>query len=129
MTTLPSTVRPHHFGLCFVALISSSVTGPPGAAADLARNFIKTGVMPTAEDNAQVTVISPGGTRGPVPDPYDVPTGLVAGDVSIVENITTSSNSTSSSLSNSPSSSLRTLPPHGVGILFGLVLLLYATLC
>ncbi|KAJ7913856.1 hypothetical protein B0H13DRAFT_2270961 [Mycena leptocephala] len=93
---------------------SIDFTGPPGAAADLARNFIKTGVMPTAEDNAQITVISPGGTRGPVPDPYDVPTGLVAGDVSIVENITTSSNSTSSSLSNSPSSSLRTLPPHGV---------------
>lgn len=51
------------------------VTGAAGAAAALARDFLSTGVMPGAQNDSQVTVISPGGVRGPVPDPYDVPTG------------------------------------------------------
>ncbi|KAJ7491237.1 Alpha/Beta hydrolase protein [Mycena latifolia] len=66
---------------------SISLTGPAGAAAALTKEFLNTGVMPGAQDDAQVTVISPGGTRGPVPDPYDVPTGAVAGDVSTIEDI------------------------------------------
>ncbi|KAJ7118768.1 Alpha/Beta hydrolase protein [Mycena epipterygia] len=66
---------------------SIGLTGAAGATADVAWDFIRTGVMPGAQDDAQVTVISPGGTRGPVPDPYDVPTGAVAGDVSTIENI------------------------------------------
>ncbi|KAJ7702230.1 Alpha/Beta hydrolase protein [Mycena rosella] len=66
---------------------SISLTGPAGAAAALAREFLKTGGMPGAQHDAQVTVIPPGGTRGPVPDPYDVPTGAVAGDISVIENI------------------------------------------
>ncbi|KAJ7104934.1 Alpha/Beta hydrolase protein [Mycena epipterygia] len=66
---------------------SLGLTGAAGGTADLAWDFIRTGVMPGAQDNAQVTVISPGGTRGPVPDPYDVPTGAVAGDMSTIENI------------------------------------------
>jgi hypothetical protein len=66
------------------------VTGPAGAAADLARSFLTTGIMPKAQSNAEVTVVSPGGVRGPVPNPYDVPTGAVAGDVSTIENITAS---------------------------------------
>lgn len=47
--------------------------------------------MPGAREDDQVTVIVPGGTRGPVPGAYDVPTGAVAGDMSAVENITISS--------------------------------------
>ncbi|KAJ7132947.1 hypothetical protein C8R46DRAFT_1362393 [Mycena filopes] len=61
---------------------------PAGAAADLAKSFLKTGVMPGAQSDERVTVIAPGGTRGPVPDPYEVPTGVRAGDVSTVEDIT-----------------------------------------
>ncbi|KAJ7017313.1 hypothetical protein C8F04DRAFT_1017845 [Mycena alexandri] len=72
---------------------SIDFTGTPaGAAADLAKGFLKTGIMPGAQANDKVTVIAPGGTRGPVPDPYEVATGLVAADTSVVENITTSSN-------------------------------------
>ncbi|KAJ7022425.1 hypothetical protein C8F04DRAFT_1138157 [Mycena alexandri] len=65
---------------------------PAGAAADLTKGFLKTGVMPKAQANSEVTVISPGGHRGAVPNPYAVATGLVAADTSVVENITTSSN-------------------------------------
>ncbi|KAJ6486963.1 hypothetical protein C8R45DRAFT_1098217 [Mycena sanguinolenta] len=54
---------------------------------DLARNFLRTGIMPQPSSNVNVTVIGPGGTRGPVPGAYDVPTGAVAGDMSSVENI------------------------------------------
>lgn len=86
MTTPPLPVR-SILVVTKVPLIPSVVTGAAGAAADLAWDFIRTGVMPGAQDDAQVTVISPGGTRGPVPDPYDVPTGAVAGDVSTIENI------------------------------------------
>ncbi|KAJ7460970.1 Alpha/Beta hydrolase protein [Mycena galericulata] len=71
--------------------ISIDLSGPSGAAADLAKGFLKTGVMPGAQNNTQVTVIPPGGTRGPVPSPYDVPTGAEAADISIIENITTTS--------------------------------------
>ncbi|KAJ7628778.1 hypothetical protein FB45DRAFT_1059477 [Roridomyces roridus] len=71
---------------------SIDLTGPAGSAAALSRNFLRTGSMPSPQDNTQVvTVIPPGGTRPPVPDPYDVPTGAVAGDVSVIENIITSS--------------------------------------
>ncbi|KAJ7246158.1 hypothetical protein B0H12DRAFT_768573 [Mycena haematopus] len=67
---------------------SSILIPPPAAAAgDVARAFLRTGVMPGPSSNAQVTVIGPGGTRGPIPGAYDVPTGAVAGDMSSVENI------------------------------------------
>ncbi|KAJ7491251.1 hypothetical protein FB451DRAFT_1222532 [Mycena latifolia] len=58
-------------------------------ACALPKSFLKTGVLPGAQEDAQLTVIPPSasGTRGPVPDPYDVPTGAVAGDVSTTENI------------------------------------------
>ncbi|KAJ7798985.1 hypothetical protein B0H14DRAFT_3886271 [Mycena olivaceomarginata] len=61
---------------------------PPAAAAgDVARRFLLTGEMPGPRSDAQVTIIGPGGTRGPVPGAYDVPTGAVAGDTSTIENI------------------------------------------
>ncbi|KAJ7168306.1 Alpha/Beta hydrolase protein [Mycena crocata] len=66
---------------------SISLNGAAGVVADIAHEFLRTGVRPVAQDNAQVTVISPGGTRGPIPDPYDVPTGAVAGDKSTIEDI------------------------------------------
>ncbi|KAF7314953.1 hypothetical protein MIND_00009300 [Mycena indigotica] len=50
-------------------------------------DFLRTGAFPPAQDNANVTVIPPGGKRSSVaPDPYAVPLGLVAGDFSAVEN-------------------------------------------
>ncbi|KAF7350563.1 hypothetical protein MSAN_01616000 [Mycena sanguinolenta] len=67
---------------------SSILIPPPAAAAgDLARNFLRTGVMPKPSSDVAVTVIGPGGTRGPVPGAYDVPTGAIAGDLSSVEDI------------------------------------------
>ncbi|KAF7350579.1 hypothetical protein MSAN_01617900 [Mycena sanguinolenta] len=48
---------------------------PATAAGNLARNFLRTGTMPEPSTNVNVTVIGPGGTRGPVPGAYDVPTG------------------------------------------------------
>ncbi|KAF8212608.1 Alpha/Beta hydrolase protein [Mycena galopus ATCC 62051] len=68
----------------------TSILNPPPSdvAGNLARNFLRTGVMPGPSSDVAVTVIGPGGTRGPVPGAYDVPVGAVAGDASSVENIT-----------------------------------------
>ncbi|KAJ7513156.1 Alpha/Beta hydrolase protein [Mycena galericulata] len=64
------------------------IFGPPATLArKIAQGFLRTGVMPHASADQRVTVISPGGTRGPIPGAYDVPTGAVAGDESSVENI------------------------------------------
>ncbi|KAJ6486969.1 hypothetical protein C8R45DRAFT_1145694 [Mycena sanguinolenta] len=64
-----------------------TVPPPAAAAGDLARDFLRTGIMPAPSSNIAVTVIGPGGMPGPVPGAYDVPTGAVAGDVSSVEDI------------------------------------------
>ncbi|KAJ7924150.1 hypothetical protein B0H13DRAFT_1602008 [Mycena leptocephala] len=67
---------------------TSLPNAPPAAAAgDVARAFLRTGVMPGATSNLNFTIIAPGGTRGPVPGAYDVPTGAVQGDMSSIENI------------------------------------------
>ncbi|KAJ7017861.1 hypothetical protein C8F04DRAFT_1405477 [Mycena alexandri] len=67
---------------------TSILAVPAGTPAQvLATNFLRTGIMPAAQSDAQITVIGPGGTRGPLPGAYDVPTGAVAGDTSTVENI------------------------------------------
>ncbi|KAF8212622.1 hypothetical protein K438DRAFT_1168002 [Mycena galopus ATCC 62051] len=65
--------------------------------------------MPGPSSDGAVTVIGPGGTRGPVPGAYEVPVGAVAGDTSSVENITWSGSYSSSSSSNSSSSSSSSL--------------------
>ncbi|KAF7362951.1 hypothetical protein MVEN_00646400 [Mycena venus] len=61
--------------------------GPAALAGDIARNFLRTGVMPGLRSDAQLTILGPGSTRGSIPGAYDVPTGAVAGDVSSVEDI------------------------------------------
>ncbi|KAJ7232040.1 alpha/beta hydrolase fold-domain-containing protein [Mycena haematopus] len=48
-------------------------------------DFIRTGVFPAARNDALVTVIPPGGKRGTLADPYTVPVGAVAGDMSAIE--------------------------------------------
>ncbi|KAK7043406.1 Alpha/Beta hydrolase protein [Favolaschia claudopus] len=53
---------------------------PADAAGNVAREFIRTGVMPGVRDDAEVTIIAPGGERPPVPGAYEVPTGAIAGD-------------------------------------------------
>jgi hypothetical protein len=47
----------------------------------ITKDFLLTGVLPTARNSSQVTVYTPGMKRGPISDPYDVPTGPEAGDV------------------------------------------------
>ncbi|KAJ7220360.1 hypothetical protein GGX14DRAFT_389723 [Mycena pura] len=61
--------------------------GPASLAGDIARTFLRTGVMPGPRSDAQVTILGHGDTRGPIPGAYDVPTGAIAGDVSSVEDI------------------------------------------
>ncbi|KAF8209455.1 Alpha/Beta hydrolase protein, partial [Mycena galopus ATCC 62051] len=65
-----------------------SIDLPTVATHPIEIEFIRTGVFPTARDDALVTVIPPGGKRGAIPDPYAVALGAVAGDMSAVENIT-----------------------------------------
>lgn len=47
----------------------------------ITKAFLNTGILPEAQDSNEVTVYMPGMTRGAVADPYEVPTGAVAGDV------------------------------------------------
>ncbi|KAF7353939.1 hypothetical protein MVEN_01080200 [Mycena venus] len=60
---------------------------PTAASHPLQVDFIRTGVFPTARDDALVTVIPPGGKRGAVADPYTVAVGAVAGDMSAIETV------------------------------------------
>ncbi|KAJ6493455.1 hypothetical protein C8R45DRAFT_1095947 [Mycena sanguinolenta] len=60
---------------------SLPLAAPASTAGDLARDFLRTGIMPNPSSNVNVTVIGPGGARGPIPGAYDVPTGAVAGDM------------------------------------------------
>ncbi|KAJ7513112.1 Alpha/Beta hydrolase protein [Mycena galericulata] len=67
---------------------TSILQAPPATFAQgIAQYFLRTGVMPPAWADERVTVIPPGGTRGPIPGAYNVPTGAIAGDISSVEHI------------------------------------------
>jgi hypothetical protein len=65
-----------------------SVAPPANAAQGIMADFIRTGVMPGPRDDGLITIVPPGGTRAPVPDAYDVPTGAIAGDISGIQVIT-----------------------------------------
>ncbi|KAJ7255668.1 hypothetical protein C8J57DRAFT_1075388, partial [Mycena rebaudengoi] len=71
--------------------VSIDVAAPANAAQIVFSDFIRTGIMPSTRNDSLITIVPPGGTRAPVSDPYDVPTGALAGDISAIENITTSS--------------------------------------
>ena len=43
--------------------------------------FISTGVLPEATNQTLFTVYPPGAQLAPIANPYDVPTGAIAGDV------------------------------------------------
>lgn len=60
---------------------------PSAASHPIQVDFIRTGVLPAARDDALVTVIPPGGKRGALADPYKVAVGAIAGDMSAIENI------------------------------------------
>ncbi|KAF7359014.1 hypothetical protein MSAN_01242100 [Mycena sanguinolenta] len=65
-----------------------SIDLPTTASHPIEVDFIRTGVFPAARDDALVTIIPPGGKRSTVPpDPYSVPVGAVAGDMSTIETV------------------------------------------
>ena len=47
----------------------------------ITKDFLNTGRLPKAQSSTLVTVYTPGMVRGPIEDPYSVPTGAKAGDV------------------------------------------------
>jgi hypothetical protein len=47
----------------------------------ITKEFFNTGILPKAQNSTFVTVYTPGMVRGPIEDPYLVPTGAEAGDV------------------------------------------------
>ncbi|KAI1617240.1 hypothetical protein EDD36DRAFT_484980 [Exophiala viscosa] len=63
-----------------------SFNEPDLPTAAIMRNFLSTGSLPAAMNGTQISIYHPGMHRGPIPDPYDVPTGLVAGDIDSAEN-------------------------------------------
>ncbi|KAJ6493423.1 hypothetical protein C8R45DRAFT_989739 [Mycena sanguinolenta] len=108
---------------------SITIPAPATAAGDVARNFIRTGIMPGPSSNDEFTVIGPGGTRGPIPGAYDVPTGAVAGDLSRVENITTNGSFVSGSPSDKTNSGSATVGNYSyISFLLPLLLLAFADL-
>ncbi|TKA75526.1 hypothetical protein B0A55_03525 [Friedmanniomyces simplex] len=58
-----------------------SFNEPTQASTRITKDFLRTGVLPLPEDNTFVRVYEPGQPRGPIADPYCVPTGFQAGDV------------------------------------------------
>jgi hypothetical protein len=44
-------------------------------------DFLNSGTLPAAVESQLVSVYTPGMTRKPISDPYQVPTGAIAGDV------------------------------------------------
>ncbi|KAJ7061501.1 Alpha/Beta hydrolase protein [Mycena amicta] len=65
-----------------------SIDLPTLASHSLQIDFLRTGAFPAAQDNANVTVIPPGGKRSSTPpNPYAVPLGVIAGDFSTVETL------------------------------------------
>ncbi|KAJ7635312.1 hypothetical protein FB45DRAFT_865844 [Roridomyces roridus] len=75
--------------LCMGADTKSLLLVPPPITPvqSIEVDFIRTGILPGTSANAQVTVYTPGSTRGPIPGAYDVPTGSFAEDTSSMENI------------------------------------------
>ena len=47
----------------------------------ITKEFLNTGRLPEAQNSTFVTVYTPGMVRGPIEDPYLVPTGAEAGDI------------------------------------------------
>jgi hypothetical protein len=43
--------------------------------------FLNKGLLPVAQESELVSVYTPGMKRKPISDPYQVPTGALAGDV------------------------------------------------
>jgi hypothetical protein len=44
-------------------------------------DFLNAGILPAAIEGELVSVYTPGMSRKPISDPYQVPTGAIAGDV------------------------------------------------
>ncbi|CAK5263891.1 unnamed protein product [Mycena citricolor] len=69
----------------------TSIALPNTATHALEIAFLQTGIFPDPAapslNQTLVSVFPPGGMRGPVPDPYSVPLGQVAGDFSTVEDV------------------------------------------
>jgi hypothetical protein len=53
---------------------------PKALATSLENQFLLTGTLPPGQNGTEVTVYHAGMCRVPIPDPYSVPTGLIAGD-------------------------------------------------
>ena len=47
----------------------------------ITKEFLNTGRLPKAQNSTLVTVYTPGMVRGPIEDPYLVPTGAPVGDI------------------------------------------------
>jgi len=47
----------------------------------ITKEFLNTGGLPKAQNSTLVTVYTPGMVRGPIEDPYLVPTGAEVGDI------------------------------------------------
>ena len=50
-------------------------------SAKITKAFLNTGKLALAQNSTLVTVYTPGMVRGPIEDPYLVPTGATAGDI------------------------------------------------
>ncbi|KAF8855210.1 hypothetical protein BDZ45DRAFT_746722 [Acephala macrosclerotiorum] len=62
-------------------IMSHSFALPDQAFTKITKAFLKTGVLPEAQDSYFVSVYAPGVTRKPIPDPHVFLTDALAGDV------------------------------------------------
>jgi hypothetical protein len=70
-----------HCSPCFPILTGISLVVIDQPSTKITKDFLNSGNLPAAQNSTLVTVYTPGMVRGPIPDPYLVPTGAIAGDV------------------------------------------------
>jgi hypothetical protein len=51
------------------------------ASTKISKDYLNTGILPSAHNSAFVTVYTAGIIRGPAEDPYSVPTGAQEGNI------------------------------------------------
>ena len=73
-------LAPFEDDLSSITDIPCAPTVPTAPSTLITKEFLRTGILPTKRNTTLVTVYEPHAKRAPIPDPYDVPTGLVAGD-------------------------------------------------
>lgn len=68
------------YSFAFVSFNGSFSVPGPASSAEI--QFLATGILPNATNQTFISIYTPGSQRDPIADPYSVPVGAEAGDMS-----------------------------------------------